>query len=348
MIDLRSDTVTKPSLKMREVIASAEVGDDVYHDDPTMNAFESKVANLFGKEAGVFTPSGSLSNQLSIRLLVKPGEELLTETNSHIVRAELGAAATFSGITTRTWLASRGILQAEDVINIARPDSGPYLVSTKAIAIENTHNFGGGSLQPLSEIKKVSEFARENGISLHLDGARIWNAHIATKTPLQEFGKYFDTVSVCFSKGLGAPIGSMLLATEEKAEEARVWRKRYGAGMRQVGILAAAADFALTNNLTKLEADHARAKKIALACAQVSPTSINPQEVETNIVALDLVDHKLSAGELNAKLKSEGILASALGPKFLRLVTHLDFDDEQLDKVITILPALLKNSLVSK
>ena len=348
MIDLRSDTVTKPSVGMREALAKAEVGDDVYHDDATINEFELKVAKLFGKDAGVFTPTGSLSNQLGIRTLVKPGEELLTETNSHIVRAELGAAATFSGITTRTWLAQRGILKASDVIEISKPDSGPYLVSTAAIAVENSHNFGGGSVQPITEIQKLSDFAKANKISLHLDGARIWNAHIASGIDFKEYGKYFDTVSVCFSKGLGAPIGSMLLTDSRKADEARIWRKRYGAGMRQIGILGAAADYALTNNLSKLQADHHRAKKIAEVCAKSSETSINPSEVETNIVALDLSAHNVSAAEFSDQLRANGILASALGPKFLRFVTHLDFDDKQLDQVLEVLPKLLKSTLVIK
>ena len=348
MIDLRSDTVTKPSLEMRELMMHAAVGDDVYHDDPTINEFESKVARLFGKEAGVFTSSGSLSNQLGIRLLVKPGEELIAETNSHIVRAELGAAATFSGITTRTWESPRGIFRADEALNIARPNSGPYLVSTKAIAVENTHNFGGGSVQSITEIEKIRSETLPLGISLHLDGARIWNAHIASGVDFKDYGKYFDTVSVCFSKGLGAPIGSMLLSSQERIDEARIWRKRYGAGMRQIGFLAAAADFALTHNLAKLKSDHQRAQSIAMAVHKVSPTSISPIDVETNIVALNLKDHNVSAAEFNELLKSEGILASALGPKFLRFVTHLDFGDSDLDKVLDILPKLLQRTLVVK
>ena len=347
MIDLRSDTVTKPSPQMREIMANAEVGDDVYHDDPTVNRLEDKIAKLFGKESGVFTPSGSLSNQLGIRLLVKPGEELVAETNSHIVRAELGAAAAFSGITTRTWENKFGYLNAGDAINIAKPDSGPYLVSTKAIAVENTHNFGGGTVQSIDEIKKLSHWAAQNGISLHLDGARIWNAHIASGVKFAEFGKYFETISVCFSKGLGAPVGSMLLSSTEKIDEARIWRKRYGAGMRQIGILAAAADFALENNLKLLADDHRRAKKIAEVIAQVSPQSINLDQVKTNIVALNLDNLKVSAAEFNSLLKAEGILASALGPKFLRFVTHLDFTDRDLDQVLEILPKLLKRTLMA-
>ncbi|MEY3756333.1 MAG: hypothetical protein RL356_605, partial [Actinomycetota bacterium] len=240
LIDLRSDTVTKPSAGMREAMAKALVGDDVYGEDPTINSLEERVAKLFGKEAALFCPSGSLANQLSIRMLVAPGEELITETNSHIVRAELGAGAVFSGITTRTWLASRGLLSADDALNIARPDSGPYLVSTTAIAVENTHNFGGGTIQPISEIKKLREESEKLGIALHLDGARIWNAHIASGVELIEYGKYFDTLSVCLSKGLGAPVGSLMIASKERVAKARQWRKRYGGGMRQAGIVAAA------------------------------------------------------------------------------------------------------------
>ena len=186
LIDLRSDTVTKPSAGMRDAMASAPVGDDVYGEDPTINSLEERVAQLFGKEAALFCPSGSLANQLSIRMLVNPGEELITETNSHIVRAELGAGAVFSGITTRTWLANRGLLSANDPLNIARPDSGPYLVSTTAIAVENTHNFGGGTVQPIEEIKKLRQESEKLGIFLHLDGARIWNAHIASGVDFKE------------------------------------------------------------------------------------------------------------------------------------------------------------------
>ena len=230
-IDLRSDTVTRPSQAMREAMAQAPVGDDVYGDDPTVNSLEERVAAAFGKEAGVFTPTGSLANQLAIRMLVAPGEELLAESNSHIVRAELGAAAVFSGITTRTWPAKNGLLIAKDALELARPNSGPYLVSTTAIAVENTHNFGGGTVQPLAEIKALRKGADELGLALHLDGARIWNAHVASGVALNEYGKYFDTISVCLSKGLGSPIGSIMLSDKERVAKARVWRKRYGAGM---------------------------------------------------------------------------------------------------------------------
>ena len=347
LIDLRSDTVTKPSAGMREAMAKALVGDDVYGEDPTINSLEERVAKLFGKEAALFCQSGSLANQLSIRMLVAPGEELITETNSHIVRAELGAGAVFSGITTRTWLASRGLLSADDALNIARPDSGPYLVSTTAIAVENTHNFGGGTIQPISEIKKLREESEKLGIALHLDGARIWNAHIASGVELIEYGKYFDTLSVCLSKGLGAPVGSLMIASKERVAKARQWRKRYGGGMRQAGILAAAGHYALDNNLPLLKVDHVRAKSIASAVAAVAPKVIDPATVDTNIVGLELATLKISASELSNQLKEKGILAGALGPKYLRLVTHLDLTDGDVEEVNQILPQLLQRALVS-
>ena len=347
LIDLRSDTVTKPSDGMREAMAKALVGDDVYGEDPTINSLEERVAKLFGKEAALFCPSGSLANQLAIRMLVAPGEELITETNSHIVRAELGAGAVFSGITTRTWLASRGLLSADDAINIARPDSGPYLVSTTAIAVENTHNFGGGTIQPISEIKKLREESEKLGIALHLDGARIWNAHIASGVELIEYGKYFDTLSVCLSKGLGAPVGSLMIASKERVAKARQWRKRYGGGMRQAGIVAAAGHYALDNNLPLLKVDHVRAKSIASAVAAVAPKVIDPATVDTNIVGLELATLKISASELSNQLKEKGILAGALGPKYLRLVTHLDLTDGDIEVVNQILPQLLQRALVS-
>ena len=340
-IDLRSDTVTKPSAAMREAIASAPVGDDAYSDDPTVNSLEERVAELFGKEAGVFTPTGSLANQLAIRMLVAPGEELLAESNSHIVRAELGAAAVFSGITTRTWPAKNGLLVAQDALDLARPNSGPYLVSTTAIAVENTHNFGGGTVQSIEEIKVLRKGADEMGVALHLDGARIWNAHIASGVSLNEYGKYFDTISVCLSKGLGAPIGSIMLSTKDRVSKARVWRKRYGAGMRQVGLLAGAAHYALDNNLQRLSEDHRRAKELATAIAKLNPALIDPSLVETNIVGLDLSSLNFSAADLAARCKEAGLWNSALGPNYARLVTHLDFDDAQCAQAIEILERAL-------
>ena len=343
-IDLRSDTVTKPSVAMRQAMASAEVGDDVYGDDPTVNSLEERVAAMFGHEAGLFAPTGSLANQLAIRTLVKPGEEILVETRGHIVRAELGAAAAFSGITTRTWPSLDGLLRAEDPLAIAHENAGPYLVSTKAIAVENTHNFGGGTVQPIEEIAKLSSAAHARGIAMHLDGARIWNAHVASGVSFTEYGKHFDTISVCLSKGLGAPIGSVMLSTKERVAEARIWRKRYGAGMRQVGIIAAAAHYALDNNIERLAEDHARSKKIAVALASIDSSLIDPVKVHTNIVGLELSKIGITAAALTSRCKEAGLWISALGPHYARLVTHLDFDDAQCEESIEI----LKSALVAK
>jgi threonine aldolase len=343
-IDLRSDTVTKPSDGMRAAMAQAPVGDDVYGDDPTVNSLEERVAKLFGKEAGLFTPTGSLANQLAIRTLVKPGEELLVETRSHIVRAELGAAATFSGITTRTWLSADGLLRAEDPLAVAHENAGPYLVSTTAIAIENTHNFGGGTIQPIDEIAVLSRAAHARGIAMHLDGARIWNAHVESGVSFSEYGKHFDTISVCLSKGLGAPIGSVMLSDTSRVADARIWRKRYGAGMRQVGIIAAAGHYALDNNIKRLADDHDRAKRLAHALHAVNNSLVDPAKVQTNIVGLDLVGMGMTAAEFTSRCKEAGLWISALGPHYARLVTHLDFDDAQCDQAIEI----LQRALVAK
>ena len=333
MIDLRSDTVTKPSAAMLDAMMSSKVGDDVYGDDPTVNALEERVAAMFGKEAGLFSPTGSLSNQLGIRLLVKPGEELILDQTAHIARAELGAAAAFSGITTRTFPSIKGKLDAQTALDLAHPDSGPYLVSTKAIAVEDTHNFGGGTVQSIDEIKKLYVGAQEMGLPLHMDGARIWNAHVASGTPFAEYGKYFETFSVCFSKGLGAPVGSMILTTKAKVAEARIWRKRYGAGMRQIGLLAGAINYALDHNIDRLKIDHQSAAKIAEAAGVSKP--------DTNIVALDVSKFPFDAAQYAAILKENGILAGALGKNFVRLVTHMDLTDADIEKTCEVLKRTL-------
>jgi threonine aldolase len=331
IVDLRSDTVSKPTAAMRAAMADAEVGDDVYGEDPTVTALESEVAALLGHEAGLFVPSGTLGNQLGIRLLVRPGQELVCDSLAHIARAELGAAAVFSGITFRTWKAERGRLDVDAIRELVTPDAGPYLVSTAAIAVENTHNFGGGTVQPTEQLHAVLELARETGLGLHLDGARLWNAHVATGRPLRELASGFDTVSVCLSKGLGAPVGSVLVSTADRITEARVWRKRYGAGMRQVGILAAAGRYALAHHVERLADDHARARRLAEALGA------DPTTAPTNIVVLTVADAAAVAG----KAREQGVLVSALGPRFLRLVTHLDIDDDGVDHAIDVLAPLV-------
>jgi threonine aldolase len=331
VVDLRSDTVSSPTREMRAAMADAEVGDDVYGEDPTVNALEAEVAALLGQEAALYVPSGTLGNQLGIRLLVAPGHELVCDSLAHVVRAELGAAAVFSGITFRTWRAPGGRLDADAVRELIAPDAGPYLVSTAAIAIENTHNLGGGTVQPAEQVRAVLELARSHGLAAHLDGARLWNAHVATGTPLAELAAGFDTVSVCLSKGLGAPVGSVLASSADRIADARIWRKRYGAGMRQVGILAAAGRYALAHHIDRLADDHVRAKRLAAALG------VDPAGVDTNIVVVDVAEAAMVAG----KAREQDVLVSALGPRLLRLVTHLDVDDDGTDRAIEVLRPLV-------
>jgi threonine aldolase len=337
VIDLRSDTVTRPTPAMRRALAEAEVGDDVYGEDPTVTALEERVAALLGHEAGLFTPTGSLANQLGLRLLVGPGQELLCDGQAHVVRAELGAAAALSGITTRTWHDEGGRLDADAAAALLRPDAGPYLVSTAAVAVENTHNFGGGTVQPLAELQRLRALTADAGVAVHLDGARLWNAHVATGTPLAAYGACADTASVCLSKGLGAPVGSVLVASAERIARARVLRKRLGGGWRQAGLLAAAGLFALEHHVERLAEDHARARRLAEALADADPAVVDPAAVETNIVVLRLDDAPALAREAAA----QDVLVSVLGPRTGRLVTHLDLDDEAVARAGEVLAKLL-------
>ncbi|MEI8058300.1 MAG: GntG family PLP-dependent aldolase [Actinomycetes bacterium] len=343
-VDLRSDTVTRPSALMRTAMAEAEVGDDVYGEDPTIVELEQRVAALLGHEAGLFTASGSLANQLGLRLLVAPGEEVVCEAQSHIVRAELGAAAAFSGITSRTWESPRGLLDVEQIRGFVRPNAGPYLVSTTAIAMENTHNFGGGTVQPLEVMQDIGEFASPAGLGVHLDGARLWNAHVASGVPLAAYGATADTVSVCLSKGLGAPVGSVLVASAERITRARVWRKRYGGGMRQAGILAAAGLFALDHNVERLIDDHDRAQRLGFALAEAVDGVVVAEHIETNMVVLELAGTPWTAAALAAAAREQDVWISAMGPTFARLVTHLDIDDDDIDRAAAVLTSLLRSS----
>jgi threonine aldolase len=341
LIDLRSDTVTTPTPGMREAMANAEVGDDVYGEDPTVNALEAYIAELLGHEAGLYCPSGSMANMLGIRVVVPAGRELLCDSLAHVVRAELGGHAVLGQVTTRTWAAPRGRLDAAAALAMAVPDGGPYLVSTAAFAVENTHNFGGGTVQPIEELRTLRAGADEMGIAVHLDGARLWNAHVATGVPLAGYGALADTVSVCLSKGLGAPVGSVLVGSADRIAAARVWRKRYGGGMRQVGILAAACQYALDHQLERLADDHARAGRLAAAVAEVRPEVVDTAAVETNIVVLDLAAVGLAAADVAAAAREHGVLLSVLGPRTLRLVTHLDIDDEACEHAAGVLAKVL-------
>jgi threonine aldolase len=341
IVDLRSDTVTRPVAAMREAMASAEVGDDVYGEDPTVNALEARVAALFGHEAAMFTPTGSMANQTCLQLLVPPGEELLCDADAHVVTYEIGAAAALGGISSRTWPAAGADIDPEAVAGMIRP-AGYNAVTTRAIAVEQTHNRGGGGIIPLSTLESLRRIADDAGVRLHCDGARIWHAHVADGVPLATYGALFDTMSVCLSKGLGAPVGSVVVSSRERIERARVIRKRLGGGMRQAGILAAAGDYALTHHVQRLADDHARAARLAEALAPYGV--VDAARVVTNIVPLDLAKAPIDAPSLGAAARERGVLVSVLGPRSGRLVTHLDVDDAGIDRAAEVLTGILRGA----
>ncbi len=321
MIDLRSDTLTRPTPEMRAAMAAAEVGDDVYGEDPTVLALEDRVAELFGKEAALFTPTGSMANVLAVRTVVGVGQEVLCESSAHIARAELGAHAAYTGLTMRTWTAARGAVDLPAIESMFAPELGPFLVPTKAVSVENTHNFGGGAVLPLGDLQALRSFADAKGVAVHLDGARVWNAHAATGVPLVEYGGVADVIAVCMSKGLGAPVGSLVVGSRAAMDECRVWRKRMGGGMRQVGVLAAAGLHALEHHVERLADDHANARLLAEAC------DVDPASVDTNIVVVDVPDAIAAV----AAAREVDVLIGAVGPRTVRFVTHLDVSREQAE-----------------
>ncbi|MEE6260591.1 threonine aldolase family protein [Plantactinospora sonchi] len=337
-VDLRSDTVTRPTAGMRAAMAEAEVGDDVYGEDPTVNALEAEVAALFGHEAALFAPTGSMANQIALQLLVPPGSELLVDADAHVVTYEVGAAAAYGGISSRTWPAVGADIDPDLVASMIRPD-GYHAVPTRAIAVEQTHNRGGGGVIPLATLRELRRVADEAGLGLHCDGARIWHAHVADGVPLASYGELFDTMSVCLSKGLGAPVGSLVLGSAEKIARARVVRKRMGGGMRQVGVLAAAGRYALRHHIDRLAEDHVRAARLAEALA---PFGVLAGPVTTNIVPLDLTKCGFDAPALGAAARARGVLVSVLGPRTGRLVTHHDLDDAGVERAVEVLTEIFR------
>ena len=330
--------MTRPTVGMRAAMAAAAVGDDVYGEDPTVNALEARVAALFGHEAAMFTPTGSMANQTAVQLLVPPGEELLCDADAHLVTYEIGATAAIGGISTRTWPAVAAEVDVETVAAMVRP-AGYYAVATRALAVEQTHNRGGGAVLPLSTVEGLRGVADDNGLALHCDGARIWHAHIADGVPLDTYGRLFDTLSVCLSKGLGAPVGSLVVSSAERIGRARVIRKRLGGGMRQAGVLAAAGDYALTHHLARLVDDHVRARRLAEALAPFGV--VDAERVRTNVVPLDLRKSTVDSATLATAARERGVLVSVLGPRSGRLLTHLDVDDAGIDQAIDVLTAIL-------
>ena len=333
MIDLRSDTVTKPTSDMREAMAKAEVGDDVFGEDPTVNALEAKVAEMFGFEAGLFVPSGTMSNQLSLNVLTKAGDEILIEETGHIFNYESTAAAHLSSIQLRPIEGERGKLDADGLEDLLRGnhDWEPH---SAVIAIENSTNKGGGCCYNEEELQKLKTFAHQYGLTLHLDGARIWNAMTATKTSPLLYGTVADTLSVCFSKGLGAPVGSMMLSSNKHIEQARRMRKMWGGGMRQVGVLAAAADYAIEYHYPLLEEDHRRAQLLAKTINSCSSLTIDMDAVESNILIFDV--HDMTAEEAVGQLQAEGVQLVPFGPQTLRATFHFQITDKDLERVQSV------------
>ena len=332
-IDLRSDTITRPSPEMRRVMAEAEVGDDVFQDDYTVQKLEEKVAGLLGKEAALFVPSGTMANQISLRTLCRPGDEVICERNSHIINYEVAAAAALSGIMLSPYDGVRGKISLEQIKAAIRPPD-IHNPETRLLALENTHNRAGGALLDLEYIGETEKLARENNLSFYLDGARLWNAAIALDSPLHLLAKPFDMVSVCFSKGLGAPIGSAVTGTRENIAKARRIRKMYGGGMRQVGLIAAAALYAVENNFKRLTEDHRRAKYLADEISNVKGIQIDNDNVQTNIV---IFGFDMSSAEFLEKAKKLGLLMVPFGPNKVRAVTHLNVDDDDIKKAVTII-----------
>lgn len=334
IIDLRSDTVTQPTEEMLHAMIAAQVGDDVLGDDPTVLELQEEVAAMFGKEAGLFVPSGTMSNQIAIKIHTQPGTEVICDIGAHIYNYEAGGPAFHSGVQIRPLDCGFGILDPDVVEANLRFEDNIHFAPTALIELENTHNRGGGTITPPDKIKKMRRMADKYCLPLHLDGARIWNASVASGISLKEYGSYFDTVSVCFSKGLGAPVGSMLLGTKDLIWKGLRIRKLLGGGMRQSGYLAAAALYAVRNNMQRLAEDHAHAQKLAREVAKLQHLTVNADMVQTNIVMVDIQDPAMDSTRLVAELGTRGIRCLPVSPKRIRLVFHLHISSGDTDKII--------------
>ncbi len=340
MIDLRSDTVTRPSAKMRAAMAEAEVGDDVYREDPTVNRLEQRAAKMFGKEAALFVPTGTMGNTIAIKCHTRHGEEVVCEARSHILDWELSMLAWFAGCLVRPVQTEDGILKWEHIQPALR-SFGPHNAPTTLISLENTHNMAGGTVYPLSVIDDICAHAHEQRLKVHMDGARIFNAAIATDTPVSRIARNLDSVMFCLSKGLGAPVGSMLVGDHDFIERGRLYRKRLGGGMRQAGVLAAAGLMALEESPARLEQDHENARFLAERLAALTGIEIDPAKIRTNIVIFDISALKIATSELSQHLKSKGVLANGVDASRMRLVTHLDVSREDCERAADVLSEVI-------
>jgi threonine aldolase len=332
-IDLRSDTVTRPTPEMRRAMAEAEVGDDVMNEDPTVLKLQERTAELLGKEAALFVPSGTMANQLAVGVHTRPSDEILCDPTAHVYMWEGGGIARLWGVSPRTIEPQNGPLNLSDLQGKVWPID-PHYARTRLVSLENTHNRGGGKVHPITAIAEISGWARAHGLAMHLDGARLMNAVVASGIAAAEWARYFDTVSICFSKGLGAPVGSALVGTSDAIQEAHRLRKVLGGGMRQAGIIAAGALYALDHNVTRLAEDHQNAQLLAKVIEETPGLSLESGPVETNLVWIEVDPALGSAKEVAAKLKGAGVLVSALGAQVLRACTHLDVSKDQVLQAI--------------
>ena len=347
MIDLRSDTVTRPTAAMRRAMAEAEVGDDVYREDPTVNRLERRAAEILGKEAALFVPSGTMGNTIAIKLNTSHGQEVICDARSHILDWELSMTAWFSGCLVRSIPTEDGILRWDIIKNYLRPH-GPHCAPTALIEIENTHNMAGGTVYPVEAIAEICDRAHDAGLKVHMDGARIFNAAAAIHTPVREIAAKADTIMFCLSKALGAPAGSMLAGSQEAIDQGRLYRKRLGGGMRQAGVLAAAGLIALEETPRRLGEDHANARFLAEEFAKLPGISIDPRKVQTNIVIFDVAGTGLAPAEFSSRLKDRGVLINGVNAKQMRAVTHYDVTRADCARALEAAAGVLSGSLSVK
>lgn len=338
-IDLRSDTVTRPTPAMRQAIAEAEGGDDVIDVDPTIERLQARTAEILGKEAAIFMPSGSMTNQIAIRVHCQPGDEFLCEEQCHVYNYEQAAFAQLSGLVARTIPGNYGVLHLDQLRGMIRPE-GDHLVRTRLVCLENTHNRGGGTVWPYQQLVDICQWARDNQLKTHLDGARLFNAEAASGIPAIEWSRHFDSVSICFSKGLGAPVGSALAGPKPFIQAARRARKLFGGGMRQAGVLAAAALYALEHHRERLVEDHQNAQKLADAVARCNALSCDPVRIDSNIVLVQVDPSRGTARQLVEQLREHRVLAIPFGPQSIRLVTHLDLSASQIDQACEVIESI--------
>jgi threonine aldolase len=336
LVDLRSDTVTKPSPDMRRAMAEAEVGDDVFHEDPSVNRLEEMVAALYGKEAALYVASGTMANQIAIRAQTHHGDEIIMERTSHPFNSEAGALAALAGVQVNLIDGHHGIMDVEQIRAVVRTPNVHH-APTALICLENTHNRGGGSIWPLDTIRAIREFARSVSVPMHLDGARLMNACVATGLTPKDYARYFDSCTLCLSKGLGAPVGSLVMGSKEFIAKAHRFRKQFGGGMRQAGILAAAGIYALEHNVERLAEDHLNAKRLARGIAEIDGLDIDVNTVQTNILYFGVRQSGLTVPILVERLKAEGVLMLGTGLNNIRAVTHLDVSKEGIDRAVEVL-----------